>query len=82
VLSLPFPCRESSRPESHPQVPPAFVHPLRSQAEVLRTVVEAVLALDEPYRSVVLARYFRGWEIKRIADETRVPIATIKARLS
>src|SRR5262249_48612683 len=52
-----------------------------AQAGVLRTVVDAVLALEEPYRSVVLARYFRGWEPKRIAVETRIPLATVKSRL-
>ena len=51
------------------------------QAEILRSVVDAVLALDEPYRDVVLARYFRDWEPSRIARETGAPIATVKSRL-
>ncbi len=47
----------------------------------MRAVVDAVLALDEPYRSVVLARYFRGWDPNRIARESAIPIATVKSRL-
>ena len=51
------------------------------QADVLRSVVDAVLALDEPYRSTVLARYFRGSEPQEIVRETGVPLATVKSRL-
>lgn len=52
-----------------------------AQASALCSVVDAVLALDEPYRSTVLARYFRGCEPSRIASEANVPLATVKSRL-
>lgn len=51
-------------------------------AALLRSVVDAVLALDEPYRSTIVARYYRGFEPSRIARETNTPLATVKSRLA
>lgn len=51
------------------------------RAEGLRAVVDAVLALDEPYRRVVLARYFDGHEPAEIAARLGVPVATVATRL-
>ncbi|MBI5361887.1 MAG: sigma-70 family RNA polymerase sigma factor [Planctomycetes bacterium] len=51
------------------------------RAETLRAVVDAVLALDEPYRRVVLARYFDGYEPTEIAARLGVPVATVATRL-
>ena len=51
-------------------------------AALLRSVVDAVLALDEPYRSTIVARYYRGFEPSRIARETHTPVATVKSRLA
>src|SRR5262249_42633827 len=50
------------------------------RAELLREVVEAVLALDEPYRSTILARYFHDRDAARIARESGVPAATVRSR--
>ncbi len=66
----------SARPEALPSVAEELAH-----AEVLRSVVEAVLALDEPYRTSVLLAYWRGWDARRIAQETRTPLATVRSRL-
>jgi len=69
---------------AYPRAETAATRPLDedlAQAEVLRSVVDAVLALDEPFRATILARYFRGWEPARIARETKVPLATVKSRL-
>ncbi|HTF89415.1 MAG TPA: sigma-70 family RNA polymerase sigma factor [Planctomycetota bacterium] len=49
---------------------------------ILSSVVDAVLALDEPYRSTIVARYYRDHEPSRIAAETGTPLATVKSRLS
>ena len=51
------------------------------RGELLRTVVDAVLALDEPYRGVVLARYFEGLSTAEIAARTHTPLATVASRL-
>ncbi len=50
--------------------------------EELRTrVVDAVMALDEPYRSVVLLRYYDGLEPRQIATHTNTPPATVRSQL-
>lgn len=59
---------------------PSVVEELE-QTEVLGTVVEAVLALEEPYRTTVLLAYWRGWDARRIARETGAPLATVRSRL-
>ena len=46
-----------------------------------RTVVEAVLALPEPYRTALLRRYFDDLGPKDIAAMQGVPEATVKTRL-
>ena len=51
------------------------------RAAMLRSVVDAVLALDEPYRDVVLHRYFDGWTRAEIAERTGVPASTVRTRL-
>jgi RNA polymerase sigma-70 factor (ECF subfamily) len=51
------------------------------RSAVLRTVMEAVLALDEPYRETVLLRWFEGLPPRAIAERLRVPVATIDSRL-
>lgn len=49
--------------------------------EARRRVVEAVLALEEPYRSVILARYFNHLAPREISAELKIPVATIHTRL-
>ncbi len=52
-----------------------------SREEVLRSVTDAVLALEEPYRSTILLRYFEGLDASAIAQRERVPVATVRSRL-
>ncbi len=66
----------SARAEALPSTAEELAH-----GEVLRSVVEAVLALDEPYRTSVLLRYWRGWDARRIARETGEPLSTVRSRL-
>jgi RNA polymerase sigma-70 factor (ECF subfamily) len=51
------------------------------RAELQREVVEAVLALEEPYRSTVLRRYFEDQSPGAIAASCRIPEATVRTRL-
>lgn len=50
------------------------------QAELLHRVVEAVFALDEPWRGTILARYFRGLSARELAAREGVPPATVRGR--
>lgn len=46
-----------------------------------RRVVAGVLALDEPYRSTILLRFYRDLSPRAIARAQGVPIETVKTRL-
>ncbi|HYC76291.1 MAG TPA: sigma-70 family RNA polymerase sigma factor, partial [Planctomycetota bacterium] len=47
----------------------------------LRAVYDAVLALDPPFRDVVLCRFYDGLEAAEIAARLGVPAATVRTRL-
>jgi len=51
------------------------------QEETRRCVVQAVLSLDEPYRSPVLLRFYQGLSHPEIAERLNVPIETMRTRL-
>ncbi|HEX6881810.1 MAG TPA: sigma-70 family RNA polymerase sigma factor [Planctomycetota bacterium] len=65
----------AARPEALPAASEELV-----QGEDLRRVIEAVLTLDEPYRSTILARYYQGQDAQRIATQTGTPLATVRSR--
>ncbi|MEW6741693.1 MAG: sigma-70 family RNA polymerase sigma factor [Planctomycetota bacterium] len=46
-----------------------------------RRLVDAVTALEEPYRCVVLLRYFEGFQPRKIARQLDTPVETVKTRL-
>lgn len=52
------------------------------QLELQHGVVAAVLALHEPYRSVVIATYFEGLAPAEVARRRGVPAATVRSQLS
>ena len=54
---------------------------LVSRAELHRLVVCAILELDEPYRHVVLLRYFEDLPPREIAERTGTPVETVRVRL-
>ena len=54
---------------------------LVEREELRKLVVDAVLALDEPYRAVVLRRYIDGQSPAQIARAQGVPAATVRTRL-
>jgi hypothetical protein len=47
----------------------------------MRAMVEAVLALDEPYRSTVILRFYQNQPPRAIAAIDRVAVATVNSRL-
>ncbi len=52
-----------------------------AKAEAHRRVVDAVMSLEEPYRSAVLLRFFEGLESDDVARRTGVPIETARTRI-
>jgi RNA polymerase sigma factor (sigma-70 family) len=52
-----------------------------AKADAHRRVVDAVMSLDEPYRSAVLLRFFEGLETDEVARRTGVPLETARTRI-
>ncbi len=53
-----------------------------ARAEAARRVAAAVLALDEPYRTVLLLRYYDGLPPRDVAARTGAPVETVRTRLA
>ncbi len=53
-----------------------------ARREMLRGVTDAMLALDEPYQTTLLLRYFEGRSPTEIAQATGVSLATVKSRIA
>ena len=70
--------RERARPVREASVDPAR---LTERVEMQRRVADAVLALDEPYRSTVVMRYFEDRTPTEIAAALSIPAATVRTRL-
>ncbi|HZN38554.1 MAG TPA: sigma factor-like helix-turn-helix DNA-binding protein [Planctomycetota bacterium] len=51
------------------------------EGDMLRFLTEAVLALPQPYRSALFARYLKDLDPAEIAAQTGEPVGTIKTRL-
>jgi RNA polymerase sigma-70 factor (ECF subfamily) len=64
-------------------MPPASPSPadVVSTAESHRRVVEAVLALEEPYKTTVLLRFFEDLPPREVAARMGVPVETVRARV-
>ncbi|MBI5433925.1 MAG: sigma-70 family RNA polymerase sigma factor [Planctomycetes bacterium] len=52
-----------------------------THADTLRAVIEALFALDEPYRRTVFQRYFEDLSPRELAEREGVALATIESRL-
>jgi RNA polymerase sigma-70 factor (ECF subfamily) len=65
-----------ARPEALPSTADAV-----ARLELQRRIVEVVLALDEPYRSVIVQRFFYDLPPSKIAERLGVPRETIRTRL-
>jgi len=55
---------------------------LVERVEVERSLVEHVLALDEPYRTAVLWRFFEDEPPREIARRLGVPVTTVNSRIA
>jgi RNA polymerase sigma-70 factor (ECF subfamily) len=71
--------RRSSR--EHDVARSEVAHDSLERERTLRSVVEAVLALDEPLRTVVMLRHFEGLAPREIAERLRVPPTVVYNRL-
>jgi len=70
--------REQAAPERGPAPP---TDDLVAEAERGRELAKLVLSLAEPYRTVVLMRYWRDRPPRRIARELGRPVETVKVQL-
>ncbi|MFB3067519.1 MAG: sigma-70 family RNA polymerase sigma factor, partial [Planctomycetota bacterium] len=68
--------RAAAREERLPSVGHAV-----ARLETQRQVVDAVLGLEEPYRSVIVLRFFYELSPREIADRLDVPLETVRTRL-
>ena len=57
-------------------------HEIVERASVLRELVDAVLALDEPYRTTVLLRFFEELPQREIARRMKTSTTTVNSRLT
>ena len=53
-----------------------------AELAVQRQVLDAVLGLQDPFKTVIHLRYYRGLSAKQIADRLDVPLKTIESRLT
>jgi RNA polymerase sigma-70 factor (ECF subfamily) len=69
--------------ESSASSPPPTESPEETvaRAEAHRRVVDAVMSLDEPYRTAVLLRFFEGLASAEVAKRTGVPVETARTRI-
>jgi len=56
------------------------VDELVARLEIQRLLVDAVLSLDEPYRTTVLLRFFHGLTPAEVAARMAVPVETARTR--
>ena len=52
-----------------------------ARAGLHRSVVDAVMELDEPYRTAILLRYFDDLTARQIAERQGVPVETVRTRI-
>lgn len=68
--------RQAARPEAVPSAAR-----VAERAEAARRLAEAVEALEEPYRTTIVLRYYDGLSGAEIARRTGTPEGTVRARL-
>lgn len=77
--------RRRSREMTAQEVLPAFANgadELLGEADLHRTIADSVTRLDEPFRQVVVWRYYEGLSSAEIARRLRMPAGTVRWRLS
>lgn len=75
--------RRQRREEQSQPVAPSVASPaeLVERVQTQRLMADLVLALDEPFRSTILLRYYEGYSAAQIARELGVPAGTVRWRL-
>jgi len=78
--------RARARRERHEGAVPAgepapSAHDLSARLELQRLVLEAVQALEEPYRATLVARFLDGLPPRAIARRQGVPVKTVGTRI-
>ncbi len=68
------------RAAAHPEAVPS-THEIVAREEARSRVVDAVLALEEPYRSAVILRFYEDLPPRAIAKRLAVPVETARTRL-
>ncbi|MCI0339694.1 MAG: sigma-70 family RNA polymerase sigma factor [Planctomycetales bacterium] len=68
--------RAAARPEPVPST-----EEILARESARRMVVEAVVGLDEPYRSTIVLRFLEGLPPREVALRQGVPVETVKSRL-
>lgn len=77
---------EGRRREGLSRIEPRALAPAADESvqrlELSRVLVEEVLALPEPYRTVVTLRFDGGLSVRAIAQRVGAPVPTVKSRLA
>ncbi|MEN8150531.1 MAG: sigma-70 family RNA polymerase sigma factor, partial [Planctomycetota bacterium] len=73
--------REDRESRIEPTSPTAPTADLVAEAEAHRLVVNAALALPEPYREAIVLRYFHELPASEIAERLDVPLETVRTRV-
>ncbi|MEM8713954.1 MAG: sigma-70 family RNA polymerase sigma factor, partial [Planctomycetota bacterium] len=68
--------------EERASKPEATLEDLSQRASLQKDLVAHVVALDEPFRSVVLLRFFEGLRPPQIAERLGIPPKTVHSRLA
>lgn len=73
--------RRRSREAAVEGEPPAQPSDVVEQLEIERAVADALLGVEEPYRTTVLLRYYKELSASEIARRLGIPAATVRWRL-
>ncbi|MHC4472907.1 MAG: sigma-70 family RNA polymerase sigma factor, partial [Planctomycetota bacterium] len=75
--------RSRSRREHRVEPPRGIPSPeeIQAQEEIRRKVLTELLALDEPYRSALILRYYEDLPPREIAEHLGVPVETARTRV-
>jgi RNA polymerase sigma-70 factor (ECF subfamily) len=74
--------REDRERNSAPPGLPRTPEETEEHLQVQRRVFDAVAALEEPYRTVIVLRYYHELGPAEIAKQLGVPLSTVKSRLA
>lgn len=72
--------RQQRERQSMPPPEPSSPDAVLAHEQERRRLVEALLALDDPYRATLIARFFEGLSAEQIAARDGLPIETVRTR--